>query len=161
MNRGNNAAPHQTDRYWINILSFSNRFDLDDIRDVAISHLQTYPVLNPIEAIALAEQIDMKEWLLPAYKVLCQRFEPLCYFEGEKIGLEKALLVARAREAVRDAGRYTPPSTRPATPVWLPEPPTPQAETPPPPPLYSNSLVTRVVQEVFGQDFGVNRGSGD
>ncbi len=164
MSRGNNAAPHQTDRYWINILSFSNRFDLDDIRDVAISHLQMYPVLNPIEAIALAEQVDMKEWLLPAYKVLCQRFEPLCYLEGEKIGLEKALLVARAREAVRDAGMDTP-FSRPATPVWIPGPIpgplTPRAETPPPPPLYSDSLVTRVVQEVLGQDFGANRGNGD
>lgn len=53
------------------------------------------------------------------------------------------------------------PFSRPATPVWIPGPLTPRAETPPPPPLYSDSLVTRVVQEVLGQDFGANRGNGD
>ncbi|KAK0469238.1 uncharacterized protein EV420DRAFT_1633661 [Desarmillaria tabescens] len=151
--RGNNTARHQTDRYWINILSFSNRFDLDDIRTVAVAHLQMYPILNPIDAIALAEQVDMKEWLLPAYKALCQRVEPLHYLEGEKIGLEKALQVARAREAVRDAaGRDIPITPSPAMPpdiAWSSRPSTPE-----PPPLYSDSLVTRVVKEVLCQGPG-------
>ncbi|KAK0451630.1 hypothetical protein EV421DRAFT_1049734 [Armillaria borealis] len=155
--RGYNVSPHQTTQYWINILTFCNRFDLDDVRGVAMSHLESYPYSNPIDAIAIAERLDMKEWLLPAFKTLCQRVEPLDLSEGNKIGMEKALLIARAREAVRDSvGVPSPPRSPPVAPdelSWsIPSTPPPP---PPLPPLYSDRLVTRVVKEVLGNDLSM------
>ncbi|KAK0484842.1 hypothetical protein IW261DRAFT_861420 [Armillaria novae-zelandiae] len=154
--RGYNVS-HQT-HHWINILTFCNRFDLDNVRGVAMSHLGQYPSSNPIDAIAIAERVDMKEWLLPAFKTLCQRVEPLNLSEGNKIGMEKALLIARAREAVRDrAEPLSPLHSGPPTPILAPEPYVPAGFgwTPGRPPLYSDRLVTRVVEEVLGNNLSV------
>lgn len=154
MYSGYNVSPHQTNQYWINILTFCNRFDLDNVRGVAMAHLESYPYSNPIDAIAIAERIDMRRWLVPAFKTLCQRVEPLDLSGGSKIGMEKALLIARAREAVRDrVGAPSPPRSPSPRRVldevdWSP-PPTPR------PPLYSDRLVTRVVKEVLGNNLSV------
>lgn len=157
--RGYNVSPHQTNQYWINILTFCNRFDLDNVRGVAMSHLESYPYSDPIDAIAIAERVDMRGWLLPAFKTLCQRVEPLDLSEGNKIGMEKALLIARAREAVRDSVGV--PQSPPHSYNGDPEPPVGPDEidwSPPPtprPPLYSDRLVTRVVKEVLGNNLSV------
>lgn len=149
--RGYHVSPHQTNQYWINILTFCNRFDLDNVRGVAMSHLESYPCSDPIDAIAISERVDMKGWLLPAFETLCQRVDPLDLSEGNKIGMQKALQIARAREAVRDrAGAPSPPRTpSPFNPIPVPEfwsrAPSPQER-----PLYSDRLVTRVVKEVLG-----------
>ncbi|KAK0194306.1 hypothetical protein F5146DRAFT_1135071 [Armillaria mellea] len=156
MYSGRRLSRHQTNQYWINILTFCNRFDLDNVRDVAMSHLDSYPEFDPIDAIAIAERIDMRRWLLPAFKTLCQRVEPLNLSEGNKIGMEKALLIARAREAVRDSvGAPSPPRSYYSSRAATPEPLLPSAPFQPTRLLYSDSLVTRVVKEVFGDDLNV------
>ncbi|PBK66255.1 hypothetical protein ARMSODRAFT_1086755 [Armillaria solidipes] len=151
---GYNVSPHQTNQYWINILTFCNRFDLDNVRGVAMSHLESYPYSDPIDAIAIAERIDMRGWLLPAFKTLCQRVEPLDLSEGNKIGMEKALLIARAREAVRDSDGAPSPLRPYDEPLEMFNP-----NTPPSPKyprlLYSDRLVTRVVKEVLGDKLNV------
>ncbi|KAK0223748.1 hypothetical protein IW262DRAFT_852171 [Armillaria fumosa] len=163
--RGYHVSPHQTNQYWINILTFCNRFDLDNVRDVAMSHLESYPSSHPIDAIAIAERLDMREWLLPAIKTLCQRAEPLTLSEGNKVGMEKALLIARAREAVRDSvGAPSPPRSPFSVQEPLGWPPPASPSTMPTTPalgkagqllLYSDRLVTRIVKEVLGNNLSV------
>jgi hypothetical protein len=131
----------------INLLSISTRFDFEQIRQRAISGLD---LLDPIEKIVLAVKYDIPQWFAPAYAALCQRPNPLEEWEARKIGWTKTVLVARAREAVRESYR----DGRRSPPLLTPSPPTPilvlsDAPTHPFYQPYSPSRVARIVNEVF------------
>lgn len=91
---------------WINILSASTRFACDRIRDRAIREIGAMDpaTLHPVETILLAEQFSVPEWLIPSYAVLCKRPQPLDMVEAQKLGLVTTVLIAQAREKVREMG---------------------------------------------------------
>ena len=112
-----------------NLLSISTRFDFERIRQLAISRLERLQILDPIEKIVLAVKHDIPQWLAPAYEALCQRPNPLNEGEARKIGWTKAVLVARAREEVRESCE----EETEWAPNFSPLPP------PPPPPLMNST----------------------
>ncbi|KAJ7595014.1 hypothetical protein C8J56DRAFT_454550 [Mycena floridula] len=134
---------------WINLLSISTRFDFERSRNRAIQEIGSSWGLDPIEQIDLAEKYEVRQWLRPAYAALCQRANPLELSEAMKLGYERTVLIARAREAVRNSDPRR--SFSPSPPM------TPRAPSPmdwpvlPPPPalLYNTRMVARVVNEVF------------
>ena len=113
----------------INLPSISTRFDFERIRQLAISRLERLQILDPIEKIVLAVKHDIPQWLAPAYEALCQRPNPLNEGEARKIGWTKAVLVARAREEVRESCE----EETEWAPNFSPLPP------PPPPPLMNST----------------------
>lgn len=133
----------------IDLLSISTRFDFEAIRQRAIHDID-YPhpfrrPLDPINKIVLAEKHDIPKWLAPAYAALCQRANPLELWEAQKLGMEKTVLLHRAREAVRELAPGSP-----VTPCYAYEPPLPQPSIPSEPyQPYSASGVARIVSEVF------------
>jgi len=56
----------------------------------------------PVSQVVLAKKHDVKAWLAPAYEALCKRPEPLSMAEAEQLGLVTSILLAGAREKVRD-----------------------------------------------------------
>jgi len=88
---------------WISILSIASRFDMDRVRQRAIRQIISHrPRIDPINKIVLAEKHDISHWLAPAYASICQRTNPLEEWEAEKLGLNIAIKLARAREALRE-----------------------------------------------------------
>jgi len=81
----------------IDLLSVSTRFDFERIRQLAINTIGKKD-LPPVDLIFLAEKYDVDQWLRRAYIALCQRREPLEVEEARKLGFEKTVLVAKARE---------------------------------------------------------------
>ncbi|KAJ7092814.1 hypothetical protein B0H15DRAFT_832572 [Mycena belliarum] len=119
-------------RDWINLLAISTRFDFQRLRECAINAIDysRWPqswliVIDPIEKIVLAERHDIPHWLRIAYVAICERGRPLEESEAEKIGYRKTILLARAREAIRNP-QHDPPAltvSRPyspgiGSPVW-------------------------------------------
>jgi hypothetical protein len=132
---------------WITLLAVATRLGFELVRAHAILAIDENPTpLDPIEKLVLATEHKIPQWLAPAYVALCQRSNPLEFFEAERIGLAKTVKIARAREAFRDADARS----RPASPVyWCRAP----ALTPSPSQNqmidYAATRAARVVDEVF------------
>jgi len=152
---GMHDDPKLTLPEWINVLSISTRFICDRIRERSIREIHQHrPRINPVEKIVLATKFDVQEWLAPSYEDICQREHPLEVYEAEKLGLVVSILLARAREAVRQEACFrdssavsqTPPLHSPVafegsswpgltvSDLWQP---------------YSSQRVSEIVQEVF------------
>ncbi|KAH9834779.1 uncharacterized protein C8Q71DRAFT_123993 [Rhodofomes roseus] len=87
---------------WIDILSISTFWACDKLRARAIKEIHDHrPRIDPVEKVVLAVKYFVPEWLAPSYAAVCQRALPINSVEGHKLGLEKTILLARAREAVR------------------------------------------------------------
>jgi len=102
--RNTTPPPLSTTEDWIRLLSISTRYGMERIRARALQELEYSPPLDPIRRIVLARKYDVREWLLPSYLALCLRRQPLSVLEALEIGLETMVLIAMARESVRDPG---------------------------------------------------------
>ncbi|OBZ76036.1 hypothetical protein A0H81_03086 [Grifola frondosa] len=97
--------------YWINILSISTRFVCDKMRDRAIEEIDNYHTpINPVEKIVIATKFDVSKWLAPSYEAVCQRDHPLNIAEAQKLGLATTVLLAQARERIRQEIEASPPT---------------------------------------------------
>ena len=86
---------------WELLLSISTRFEMEKVRNRAIRELDAFD-LDPVDKIVLAVDHHVQKWLKPAYVALCQRKDPIREEEGEKLGLDTMVKLARAREYARD-----------------------------------------------------------
>ncbi|KAJ7023462.1 hypothetical protein C8F04DRAFT_1240185 [Mycena alexandri] len=97
---------------WVAVLAISTRFDFQRVRDRAIDAIEhsrwNQPkrgkkiTIDPVEQIVLAEKHDIPHWLPIAYYAICERGHSLEEWEAERIGYRKTVLLARAREEVRN-----------------------------------------------------------
>jgi hypothetical protein len=144
---------------WIDLLGISTRFVFQRLRECAIDAIEHHRwrprpgvpmTIDPIEQIVLAEKHEIPHWFRIAYVSICERSEPLEEWEARKIGFQKATLLARARETVRNPHDRTP-TPRPASPVYSIHTELGESETPP----LSNGFyhnrtrVDAIVSEVF------------
>ncbi|KAL0579902.1 hypothetical protein V5O48_002073 [Marasmius crinis-equi] len=89
---------------FVDLLSISTRFELPKVREHAIAaidecqSLSSSNTLSPAEMIHIADKHHVEKWLKPAYLTLCEREEPISKEESEKIGIEKVVMIAQARE---------------------------------------------------------------
>ncbi|KAI6040624.1 hypothetical protein EDC04DRAFT_3140241 [Pisolithus marmoratus] len=96
---------------WVSVLRLSTMWEFDELRNVAIQHLDqpspsfnaadTPPPFNPVDKFALASKYEIKEWYLPALLTLARRSKPISIEEGHRIGFENALKVAAVREELK------------------------------------------------------------
>ncbi|EPQ53964.1 hypothetical protein GLOTRDRAFT_15187, partial [Gloeophyllum trabeum ATCC 11539] len=97
------AAFHQytasTLEEWTSILALATQWGFDSIRLLAIR--EVFPLASPLDRIVLAHKFDIKEWLLDAYREVCERQAPLSDEEAERIGAKDTARVARVRERRR------------------------------------------------------------
>ncbi|KAG7095652.1 hypothetical protein E1B28_006374 [Marasmius oreades] len=96
------TAPIQS---WVDILSIATQYDLPKVREhaiIAIDTCQSFAsssnCLSPAEIIHVADKYGVEKWLKPAYLALCEREVPLSKEEAAKIGMEKVVMIAHARE---------------------------------------------------------------
>ncbi|KAI0072573.1 hypothetical protein K474DRAFT_1678548 [Panus rudis PR-1116 ss-1] len=82
---------------WISVLKLSNMWEMTRISALATKHLHDLPQRNAAQALALARQHDIKEWMLPALKALAQRHEDITCDDAKILGWELALQVANLR----------------------------------------------------------------
>jgi hypothetical protein len=111
-------TPEYSDvQFWSNLLSISTRFFFDKIRERAIRMLSLSA--TPVDKLYLAQKYDIPQWVQQARKRLCERSRPLEIWEAERIGWDTAILLAKAREILRDSSQLEPdqpPSRSPSPP---------------------------------------------
>ncbi|KAG8834160.1 hypothetical protein FRC17_009420 [Serendipita sp. 399] len=91
---------------WVSILELSSRWDFATIRMHSIAKLDSIPtnVLTPILRISIALKYELsgRSWLVQPLASIVTRKEPLSSQDAKLLGLEMTVLVARAREEVRN-----------------------------------------------------------
>ncbi len=70
------------------------------IRDLAINRLGS--IASPVDKIALANEHNIKEWLVPAFTDLCTRFQPLTLDEGKKLGVDAVIKLATLKHEIKE-----------------------------------------------------------
>jgi hypothetical protein len=72
-------------------------WNLQRIRERAISSLEDHD-MDLLDKVVLAHKYGIKEWYLRTYIALVTRPASLTYEEGEKLGFDFALKIAKVRE---------------------------------------------------------------
>jgi hypothetical protein len=95
---------------WHCILNLADKWDFNEVKELAVRELQKKPELDILNKMALYEKYKVnKRHLVPLYAALCKRDIPLSLEEAQIIGMEAAILVNTARERLRanpsDGGR--------------------------------------------------------
>ncbi|KAF9255987.1 hypothetical protein L218DRAFT_950347 [Marasmius fiardii PR-910] len=85
---------------YIDLLSIASRYECTEAHQKAILGIESLSV-DPIQKIILSDKYNVQHWLMPAYIELCKRDKPPNKEEASRIGLDKAMLIADARENVR------------------------------------------------------------
>ncbi|KAG9221266.1 hypothetical protein CCMSSC00406_0008899 [Pleurotus cornucopiae] len=83
---------------WLSILKLSSLWEMDRIRNDAITNLPAL-LTNPAQKLGVAIDYNIEFWLVPAMQELVQREAPLSVADLEHIGIECALRLAAIREA--------------------------------------------------------------
>ncbi|KZT03920.1 uncharacterized protein LAESUDRAFT_715849 [Laetiporus sulphureus 93-53] len=87
---------------WKAILKLAYDWRFSEVKKLCARELEKFDI-PPVPKIELYQAYDLdKRLLIPSYIHLCIRPESLSVKEGRQLGLETALLVATAREAVRN-----------------------------------------------------------
>ncbi|KAJ8082100.1 hypothetical protein PM082_007946 [Marasmius tenuissimus] len=85
---------------YTDLLSIATRYECSQVRRKAIQGIERHEP-DATKKIVLAQKYNVEEWLMPAYIHLCKRDEPLTRAEAQEIGLDKAIMIAAAREKIR------------------------------------------------------------
>ncbi|KAJ3553606.1 hypothetical protein NM688_g3516 [Phlebia brevispora] len=103
--RGGRGREHGIDeelpsRQWAAVLPLTTKWRFMHARTVAHSKLSA--MADPIDKIVMYNdptyELDAEQWLLPAVRSFCQRFDGLTVEEGTKLGMELTLRVCAIRE---------------------------------------------------------------
>lgn len=95
---------------WNCILELADKWDFDEVKELAVRELHKKKELSIVQRMALYEKYKVnKRHLVPLYAALCQRDYPLTLEETKILGFESTVLVNTARERLRskpsDEGR--------------------------------------------------------
>jgi hypothetical protein len=83
---------------WVSILKLSTRYQIEDIRNLAVARLHALPV-DPVRKIVIWEDYCLDPTLLvSSYVALCQRVEPLTLPMTMALGLKTFTKLAAARD---------------------------------------------------------------
>ncbi|KAG6333533.1 hypothetical protein ID866_5558 [Astraeus odoratus] len=93
--RQNGSQPPLPDnvKQWTSVLKLSTMWDFQIVRQSAIRALDSLQI-DPVDRVALAQQYDIQEWLVPALNELAKRLEPISFEEGCRMGFDTALKLA-------------------------------------------------------------------
>ncbi|KAJ7503822.1 hypothetical protein B0H11DRAFT_1984362 [Mycena galericulata] len=91
-------APKST---WRAILRLADRWEMDNIKKIALENLLKAEDLDPFERIMLCERSDLlREQATEAYISVCTREEPLTMEELSMLSTEVILIITSAREQI-------------------------------------------------------------
>lgn len=86
---------------WLSVLRLSSKYEIDESRQIATSHLCDLPI-NPIRRIAIWEEYHLNpDFLIPSYVQLCQLDDPLTLGMTMALGLKNFTKLSAARETYR------------------------------------------------------------
>ncbi|KAH9966275.1 hypothetical protein BJV74DRAFT_286093 [Russula compacta] len=95
---------------WIEILALAQRWQFKEVEQLCIRELEKLSI-PPVEKIKIYQDFKLDTTLLlVSFAQLTVRAEPLSLEEGQKLGIDTTLRIARARELARGTNSGTRPS---------------------------------------------------
>ncbi|TRM68864.1 hypothetical protein BD626DRAFT_391988 [Schizophyllum amplum] len=91
----------KTPEEWISVLRLATKWSFVDLRVLAIGQLRFDA--TPIDRIAAARELDVPEWLLPAFIDVCMAPKWLTQEDAERLGLSTVVEIGRIREEMHKA----------------------------------------------------------
>ena len=86
---------------WTVILDLAHSWGFPEVKKLVIRELEKLE-MSDVDRIVMYHNYEVdRELLTPRYAALCAREEPLTLREGLRLGMETALMIARARECAR------------------------------------------------------------
>ncbi|KZV66705.1 hypothetical protein PENSPDRAFT_584939 [Peniophora sp. CONT] len=86
---------------WLSILKLAHIWQFPEVRALALRSVEEHE-LDPIRKIVFYHTYEVdRDLLTPSYLALVTREEPITLDEGLELGIETALMIARAREVAR------------------------------------------------------------
>jgi hypothetical protein len=93
------------EHHWLGILELAHKYQFETIQNVALKALGRIH-LDPVLKIALCDRYGIElGWAVDALATLCTRQEPITVDEGMKMGVIAIVLLAQAREMLREKSR--------------------------------------------------------
>jgi len=83
---------------WTSVLKLSTMWQFGELRRLAIRKMSQL-TMDTVEAIFIAREYQVTEWLLPCLHSLAQRKEPLGLRDVNRLGLDYVLKMAEVRES--------------------------------------------------------------
>ena len=102
---------------WTVILRLAHRWSFHEVHALAIRELEKLDSPDIDRIVAYHDCEVDRNLLIPRYAALCHREQPLELEEGQRLGLETTLMIARAREFAR--GNLMPSGARSPTAATL------------------------------------------
>ncbi|KZV70632.1 hypothetical protein PENSPDRAFT_607113 [Peniophora sp. CONT] len=87
-----------TSEHWAAVLRLSSLWNMESLRNLALSKLDA--VATPLCKLVLARALDIPDWVEPAFNALACRAEPLSLEEASALSMEDVLRISGARENV-------------------------------------------------------------
>jgi len=86
---------------WLSVLRLSSKYEINESRQIAMSHLCDLPI-NPIRRIAIWGEYHLNpDFLIPSYVQLCQLDDSLTLGMTMALGLKNFTKLSAARETYR------------------------------------------------------------
>jgi hypothetical protein len=86
---------------WVSVLKLSHLWEFKEIRKQAIAKLRPTEHDDPITRIELARTYQVREWFLPALKLLAVQSKPLSEEDVPRLGLAFSLRVSQLQGNLR------------------------------------------------------------
>ncbi|TFY63666.1 hypothetical protein EVJ58_g3117 [Rhodofomes roseus] len=88
---------------WASVFDLAMKWQFDDVRDLAVRHLQDIRTDAPTLAgqIALASRHRLEGWYWEACLKICERAPPLSEDEGAQLGLAETVRLSAIRQTIR------------------------------------------------------------
>ena len=87
---------------WNIILNLADKWEFNEVKDLAVRELQKKPDLDLVSKMALYQtyKVDPRH-LIPLYAQLCERDTPITLNEARILGIETTVLINSTREQLR------------------------------------------------------------
>jgi hypothetical protein len=86
---------------WVSVLKLSHLWEFKEIRKEAIAKLKPTEHYDPITRIELARTYQVREWFMPALKLLAVQSKPLSEEDVPRLGLAFSLKVSQLQGNLR------------------------------------------------------------
>lgn len=86
---------------WSSVLDLAAKWKFESIKALAIEKLAG--LASPIDKIVLGRMHNITEWLIDAYKAVCEQPSALTLEEARKLGMEDVVKISFLRQEVRTA----------------------------------------------------------